>query len=89
MTGRGNYRSCGAAIGLPLETQPEILETREPAAVAAAQFWQSRGLNHLADDTSTDNDDEDFVSITKIINGGTAGLTARLAYWARAKAALG
>ena len=89
LTGRGNYRSCGAAIGLPLETQPEILETREPAAVAEAQFWQSRGLNHLADDTSTDNDDEDFVSITKIINGGTAGLTARLAYWARAKAALG
>jgi putative chitinase len=88
LTGRGNYRSCGLAVTLPLETEPQRLETPEAAALAAAQFWQSRGLNHLADDQSNDNDDEDFVAITKIINGGTAGLTARRTYWARAKAAL-
>ena len=89
LTGRGNYRSCGLAVTLPLETQPERLETPEAAALAAAQFWQSRGLNHLADDSNDDNDDEDFVTITKIINGGTAGLTSRRTYWTRAKAALG
>ena len=88
LTGRGNYRSCGLAVTLPLETEPQRLETPEAAALAAAQFWQSRGLNHLADDQSDDNDDEDFVAITKIINGGTAGLSARRTYWARAKAAL-
>jgi putative chitinase len=88
LTGRGNYRSCGLAVTLPLETDPQRLETPEAAALAAAQFWQSRGLNHLADDQSDDNDDEDFVAITKIINGGTAGLSARRTYWARAKAAL-
>jgi putative chitinase len=88
LTGRGNYRSCGLAVTLPLETDPQRLETPEAAALAAAQFWQSRGLNHLADDQSDDNDDEDFVAITKIINGGTAGLSARCTYWARAKAAL-
>jgi putative chitinase len=89
LTGRGNYRSCGTAIALPLETEPEQLETPEAAALGAAQFWQSRGLNHLADDQNDDNDDEDFVAITKIINGGTAGLTSRRAYWMRARAALG
>jgi putative chitinase len=89
LTGRGNYRSCGAAVVLPLEVEPERLETPDAAALAAAQFWQSRGLNHLADDQNDDNDDEDFVAITRIINGGTAGLTARRTYWARAKIALG
>ena len=88
LTGRGNYRSCGLAVTLPLETEPEQLETPEAAALAAAQFWQSRGLNHLADDQNDDNDDEDFVAITKVINGGTAGLTARRMYWVRAKAVL-
>jgi putative chitinase len=89
LTGRGNYRSCGLAVTLPLEAEPERLESPVAAALAAAQFWQSRGLNHLADDENADNDDADFVRITKIINGGTAGLASRRAYWARAKTALG
>jgi putative chitinase len=89
LTGRGNYRSCGLAVALPLETEPDQLESPIPAALAAAQFWHSRGLNHLADDENDGNDDADFRRITKIINGGTAGLMSRRAYWARAKAALG
>src|SRR5436190_4449696 len=89
LTGRGNYRSCGTALTLPLEAEPQRLESPLAAALAAAQFWQSRGLNHLADDQNDDNDDEDFISITKIINGGTAGLKSRQQYWARARAALG
>jgi putative chitinase len=89
LTGRGNYRSCATAIALPVETEPERLEAPEAAALAAAQFWHSRGLNHLADDQNDDNDDQDFVAITKIINGGTAGLKSRQQYWTRAQAALG
>ena len=89
LTGRGNYRSCGVALALALESEPERLESPVGAALAAAQFWQSRGLNHLADDQNDDNDDEDFVKITKIINGGTAGLKSRQQYWARARMVLG
>jgi putative chitinase len=89
ITGRGNYSAAGNALGLPLESQPELLETPGPAALAAAQFWQSRGLNVLADDRNDDDDDEDFVTITLTINGGRVGLDARRAYWAQAKAALG
>jgi predicted chitinase len=46
-------------------------------------------LNHLADDQNDDNDDGDFVAITKAINAGTAGLTSRRQYWVRAQTALG
>ncbi|MEO8451336.1 MAG: glycoside hydrolase family 19 protein [Gemmatimonadota bacterium] len=89
ITGRGNYRACGTALELPLEGNPERLETPEVAALAAAQFWHSRGLNELADDQNDDNDDTDFVSITIAINGGRVGLAQRRAYWERAKQALG
>ena len=85
LTGRGNYRDTGAAIGLPLEADPDLLLTKGPAALAAGQFWKSRGLNHLADDESNDTDDEDFVAITVAINGGKNGLVDRKEWWAKAK----
>lgn len=89
LTGRGNYRTVGMAIGLPLETNPDLLLEPGPAALAAGYFWKSRGLNELADDRSDDDDDEDFVSITVRINGGRAGLADRRRYWGRAQAVLG
>ena len=85
ITGRGNYRSCGQALGIPLEDEPHLLERPDVAALAAAQFWMSRGLNELADDRNDDDDDEDFVRITVIINGGKNGLTDRREFWHRAK----
>lgn len=88
ITGRGNYRSTGAALGLPLEQQPELLEQPATAALSAAHFWQSRGLNELADDRNDDDDNADFVKISIIINGGRTGLTERIAYWKKAKAVL-
>lgn len=88
VTGRGNYRTCGNALRVPLELEPELLETPRIAALAAAQYWQSHGCNELADDHNDDNDDEDFVRITVKINGGRIGLSERRQYWARARAAL-
>ena len=89
ITGRGNYRSTGLALGLPLESHPEQLEVPDIAAYSAAQFWKSRGLNEYADDRNDDNDDADFERITKIINGGLNGLKDRKQYWERAKKVLG
>ena len=85
LTGRGNYRSAGAAIGLDLLNHPELLEQPEAAALSAAWFWQSRGLNELADDKTGDDDQEDFIRITQLINGGTVGLADRQALWAKAR----
>jgi putative chitinase len=88
LTGRGNYRSVGQALALDLETNPDLLVQPSAAALAAAFFWKSRGLNELADDRNEDDDEEDFVSITVAINGGRAGLTERKKYWEQAKAVL-
>ena len=88
ITGRGNYRTAAQALLLPLEAEPERLASPDVAALGAAHFWRSRGLNELADDRSGDNDDADFVRISVIINGGPNGLDERRRYWALAKAAL-
>lgn len=82
LTGRANYREAGEALGLPLEDKPEtVVSDPYVNVLVAGWFWHTRGLNALADK-------EDFVAITKRINGGTNGLADRQAYWGRAKAAL-
>lgn len=49
VTGRSNYRTAGAGLGLPLEDQPKLLEQAEHAAQSAAWWWAKHGLNELAD----------------------------------------
>ena len=46
--------------------------------MTASLFWQTNGLNELADA-------QDFVTITRRINGGTNGLADRQMYYTRAK----
>ncbi|BCM26298.1 glycoside hydrolase family 19 protein [Methyloradius palustris] len=79
ITGRSNYADAGKALGLDLVNQPDLLLQKSHAAMSAAWFWSSRGLNALADDRTDDNDLEDFTEITKRINGGSVGLSERLA----------
>lgn len=88
-TGRGNYEQVGGVLGLNLVANPDLLTQPVNAARSAGYFWQSRGLNALADDFSNDNDDSDFKTITKLINGGTKGLSDRRINWARARKVLG
>ncbi|GFM48948.1 glycoside hydrolase family 19 protein [Pseudomonas cichorii] len=77
ITGRANYAACGEALGLDLINHPELLEQPEHAAMSAAWFWDRARLNGLADK-------EDFLLITKRINGGTNGLEERQAFYKRA-----
>lgn len=55
VTGRANYRDVGRALGLDLESRPEMLEQPEIAAMASAWWWQSNGLNDLADSGNVDH----------------------------------
>jgi len=79
ITGRSNYADIGKVLGVDLVNNPDLLLTPDLAAMSAAYFWQGHGLNALADDETDDNDLEDFTTITKKINGGSAGLDQRLA----------
>lgn len=78
ITGRTNYSDAGRAIKVDLVANPDQLLKQPAAAMAAAWFWNSRGLNALADDMTGDNDLEDFTEITRRINGGTVGIQDRL-----------
>jgi putative chitinase len=77
LTGRVNYRAAGDALGLLLETQPELAAEREVGFRVAAWYWRTRGLNALADVG-------DFDRITRRINGGLNGKAQRDAYYVRA-----
>ncbi|MGR3887956.1 glycoside hydrolase family 19 protein [Pseudomonas sp. 1152_12] len=83
ITGRRNYLACSLALfdDDRLLRQPELLEQPQWACESAAWFWQSNGLNELADR-------DQFTTITRRINGGLNGLEDRLQLWARAKALL-
>jgi len=86
-TGRANYRATrdGLRQFLPsvpdFEAVPEQLEQADMAAMSAAWYWYSRGLNALADIG-------DFKGITLKINGGLNGWDDRLALYAAAKKVL-
>lgn len=82
ITGKNNYRACGRALSLELLDKPELLELPIPACRSAAWFWNSRGLNALAEVDA-------FGAITKKINGGYNGLDDRLSHWLRARRAFG
>ncbi len=81
ITDRANYRTAGAGLGQPLEQEPELLEQPEFAALSAAWWWSTHGLNELADRG-------EFAAITRRINGGLNGQSERLELWERAKAVL-
>lgn len=83
ITGRRNYMACSQALfgDDRLLRQPQLLEQPQWACESAAWFWQSNGLNELADKGQ-------FTTITRRINGGLNGLDDRLQLWARAKAVL-
>ncbi|MCA1860916.1 glycoside hydrolase family 19 protein [Janthinobacterium sp. HSC-3S05] len=81
VTGRANYAACGKALGLDLLAQPELLEQTDNACRSAGWFWQTHGLNALADSG-------DQLKVTRRINGGTNGLAERLALFVVAQRVL-
>ena len=81
LTGRANYAAAGKALGLDLVGHPELAARPENAARVAAWYWNSRGLNGLADRG-------DFDGITKRINGGFNGKADRDQYFGRAQRVL-
>jgi putative chitinase len=69
-TGKSNYMAFSQACGVDAVSNPDSLTQPTNAALSAAWFWNSKGLNSYADRS-------DFLSITKRINGGTIGQADR------------
>lgn len=74
LTGRYNYAKAGAALGLPLEDHPELVERPDIAAKVAIWFWQNRVAPKVTDFG-------DVAMSTKPINPGLKGLKNREAHY--------
>ena len=71
-TGRHNYTVTGRALDLDLVNDPALLSLPENAAMSAGYFWESNGLNEIADTGSVER-------VTRRVNGGVNGLHERIA----------
>ncbi|ESP91295.1 glycoside hydrolase family 19 protein [Pseudoalteromonas luteoviolacea] len=79
LTGKDNYHRCGDALAIDLVNDPELVVADPTLTVkTACYYWDSRKLNQYADQ-------DDLLTITKRINGGTHGLDDRAAFLNRAK----
>lgn len=70
LTGRDNYTRFSESLDLPLDETIAYLETPNGAVASAGWFWDTNKLNQWCDK-------DDFVTLTKRINGGTIGLADR------------
>ncbi len=78
ITGHKNYEKISQALKIDFVTHPDLLEIDIYTVMSACWWWQSHGLNELADVGK-------FKEITRIINGGYNGLTDRMHIYMRAK----
>ena len=81
ITGRANYQAASDALATDFIGDPFQLAQPEYAVRSAMWFWQSHGLNELADAGA-------FEDITLRINGGLNGEDQRLTLYEAAKAVL-
>lgn len=70
LTGYSNYKAFADYIDKTVEETIQYVQTKEGALESAAWFWNSRNINKVADTG-------DVVAVTRLINGGTHGLTDR------------
>lgn len=79
-TGRSNYEQIQRWFPeIPLMEHPELAEQPQYAALFSCRWWQSRGLNELADAGK-------FQTMTRRINGGLNGFEDRVRRYKHLKA---
>lgn len=81
LTGRHNYGQYEAVTEAPVTRDPEPVAVSPHAALAAAWYWTSRGINRHADA-------DDLEAVTRAVNGGLNGLADRRKWLDAAKSAL-
>lgn len=71
ITGKSNYEHISKSLEIDCVMNPGLLTQPWNAAMSAGQYWADCGLNSYADK-------QDLITITRKINGGLTGYTARL-----------
>ena len=70
LTGRANYTKFAQDLDMSIDDTIAYLETPNGAVASAGWFWDNNRLNQYCDN-------DDFITLTKRINGGTIGLQDR------------
>lgn len=70
LTGKTNYMLFAKDHDMTIDQAVEYLSTIEGAVESAAWYWSKNNLNRFCDNN-------DFIGLTKAINGGTNGLDHR------------
>ena len=71
LTGADGYHHFGQSVGMDFWAEPDLVATPKYAALSAGWFWSTHKCNEAAQA-------QDWVKLTKIINGGTIGIEERL-----------
>lgn len=82
LTGKANYQAFAKSLGKSLDDTVAYCETLDGAIASACFFWKTNNLNKFVDAN-------DFVGLTKKINGGVIGLDDRKKHYATALTVLG
>ena len=81
LTGRANYRRLGKVLSIKLEENPELAGEPALSLRIACEYWKGRKINNACDQ-------DDLMTVTRLVNGGLNGLEDRRQYTSRAKNAL-
>ena len=77
LTGKDNYTAFFKSIGLPADSDPNLVGSQY-VLLSAAWFWSKNNLNKIADTGATD---AAVTMVTKRVNGGTIGLADRIKHF--------
>lgn len=70
LTGRANYANFAKFAGVDVLNEPKLVGKPDLAVLSSCWFWHRKSLNQFADN-------DDLITITRRINGGTNGLALR------------
>lgn len=71
LTGSTMYFQAGKALEVDFWTNPDLVATPKYGALTAGWFWSTHKCNEVSEQ-------QDWIRLTKIINGGTIGLNDRI-----------
>jgi putative chitinase len=71
LTGHDNFFHAGKACGVDFVMNPDLVRTPQYAAMTAGWYWATHNCNALAEA-------QDWIGLTKKINGGIIGLEDRV-----------
>ena len=89
LTGRNNYAAAGKALGVDFINHPTLAAQPQYAFKTAVWFWNSRNLNHYADQNNQAGFDQCTLRVNGCINCARTHKNVRDSYWHKAKRVLG